>query len=219
MAERNSLLQQIQYEHALNSLKSVPHSYRTQMFSQQSDELKNIIRTNTSHPKRAAIDPPDQIIAASTKMEAPQVTPTAPRCQPEEIPKSKIECEKLLDNSAADTSHSERNFSSLTDLSRGDSCVSLVLSENKNPNDSWSNNLIDDIDAISLSEIEPFHKYTVVALNIRYPAAKLPSKFEKTNLVGGIELVNVCELISPTKFWMHLTSQYDVLTEILDRLE
>lgn len=199
MAQHNLLVQQIQFERAQNSFKIVAEDNRTQIPSQQNDKSKSVTRANSSNSQ--------------------QVTPSAPRCQPEQIPKSTTECDKLHDNFAADTSHNGRNYSGFTDVSRGDSCISATLSENKNSTDSWANNIVDDIDDISLGEIEPFHKYTVVALNIRYPAAKLPSAPEKKNFVGRIELVNVCELISPSKFWIHLTSQYDVLTEILDLLE
>lgn len=174
-------------------------------------------------PQRNTIDPPITAPASNEGQENQEIAPTPPTIDlpQQRVRKTKREFMESHKNSisAPDSSNKEPTapYSALTNISR-DSYISAAVSENKKSDVSWADDIIEDIDDINLNEIEPASTFRVVALNVRYPPAKLPPKFEK-KIIGEIELVTVCELLNPLKFWIHLTSQYNVLTEIMERLE
>lgn len=119
---------------------------------------------------------------------------------------------------AAATSSGEVDFGGFSNSPPEGLNISAVdFSENeKSPKHSWCNDIIDDINQVNINDLEP--SLAVVALNVHYPPAKLPTDLGQ-NIIGEIGLATVCELLSPLKFWIHFASQYDLLTKILNRLE
>lgn len=216
IVQYNPLLQQeYQVKQTPNVLKSIVNSNNTQnRFAPQTVEVAKPAQHNT-------IDSPITAPASNKGQENQEIAPPTIDLQRKQVRKTRRQFMESYKNSksAPDSSNKEPTVScsGVTNISR-ESYISAAVSENKKSNVSWADDIIEDIDDINLNEIEPVSTLTVIALNIRYPPAKLPSKFEK-KFIDEIELVTVCELLSPSKFWIHLTSQYDVLTEILERLE
>lgn len=207
--QNNLLLQlQIRFDKTLKALKFAANQQNTPNRSAQP-------RVSV---ERKEFDSSVEVAAPKARPETRGPARSAFNGQQQESAKIQTEYGKLYNISESSTSNSVRNFSGFSNISRGTSSVSAALSENKHSSISWANDIVEDIDHISITDIEPMFKFTVVALNVRYPAAKLPSHLEK-NTIGLIELISVCELIDPSTFWIHLTSQYDVLTKILNRLE
>lgn len=209
IVQNNLLLQQqIHFEQILNA----------QRFAANPQNTPNRFAQPWANVERKGSNSSIEVAAPPIRPETREPVSTASDSQQQESPRIQTVHGKLPIHSESSTSNSERNLSGFLNISRDASSVSAALSENKLSSISWANDIVEDIDHISITDIEPMFSFTVVALNIRYPAAKLPSNLEK-NIIGQLELVAVCELINPTKFWIHLTSQYDELTKILSRLE
>lgn len=224
MRQQIQLQQHIRFEQTLNALRIATNSRNTQKRAaavRPSNENKNYVPGGQREEFSKSKAGDANSASGCQQEEVPKTKVGDVNPATEEFPKTKANDVKSIQNSeiASHTSDSEPNFSGFSNIPPQDSDISAALSENRNSMGSWCNGIIEDIDHINITDIRPTFKFESVALNIRYPAAKLPSKFENKNVIGQIELVTVCELINPSKFWIHLTSQYDELTEILEKLE